>query len=148
MRPGVASWIADEKVAVAASRRCVSSGSTSRPTRRCATPSDVADSSAVATAGHPVDQLVRLVDDQQLVFGQHGGVGDGVDGQQRVVGDDDIGVPGLVAGLLGEAVGAERAAGHADAFPGRHADLRPRPVRHAGLRGRRGHRSRSSTPMR
>ena len=33
-----------------------------------------------------------LVDDEQLVFGQHRGVGDGVDGQQRVVGDDDVGV--------------------------------------------------------
>ena len=42
-------------------------------------------------AGHPVDEFVRLVDDEQVVLGQHRGVGDGVDGQQRVVGDDDVG---------------------------------------------------------
>ena len=68
-------------------------------------------------AGHPVRQFVGLVDDEQLVFGQHRGVGDGVDGQQRVVGDDDVGVPRLVARLLREAVGAERAARRADALP-------------------------------
>ena len=83
-------------------------------------------------AGDPVDQLVRLVDDQQVVFGQHVGVADGVDGQQGVVGDDDICVAGAVAGALGEAIGAERAAGHPDAFPRRHADLRPGSVRHPG----------------
>ena len=51
------------------------------------------------------------------MLGQYRGVGDGVDGQQCVVGDDDIGVPGFVARLLREAVGPERAAGDADAFP-------------------------------
>ncbi len=45
--------------------------------------------------GDPVHQIVGLVDDQQLVFGQHRRVGDGVDGQQRVVGDDDIGADRL-----------------------------------------------------
>ena len=83
-------------------------------------------------AGDPVRQFVCLVDDEQSVFGKHRGVGDGVDGQQRVVGDDDVGVPRRVACLLREAVGAERAARRADAFPGRDADLCPRPVRHAG----------------
>ena len=68
-------------------------------------------------AGHPVDQFVRLVDHEQLVFGQHRGVGYRVDGQQGVVGDDDIGVARLVAGLLGEAVGAERAAGRRRCIP-------------------------------
>ena len=89
--PACASWIADVNVAAAASRRCASSGSTSRATRRDATPSAVADSSRGGHAGDPVDQFVGLVDDEQVVLGQHGGVGDGVDGQQRVVGDDDVG---------------------------------------------------------
>ena len=44
-------------------------------------------------ARHPVDQFVRLVDDEQVVLGQHRGLGDGVDGQQGVVGDDDVGLP-------------------------------------------------------
>ena len=62
-----------------------------------------------------------------------------------MVGDDDVGLPGLPAGLLGEAVGAIRTAGHAEAFPRRHTDLRPGPFRHprsqvitvAGFGGRR-----------
>ena len=49
-------------------------------------------------AGDPVDQFVRLVDDQQVVFGQHVGIADGVDGQQGVVGDDDIGLPRAFTG--------------------------------------------------
>ena len=74
-------------------------------------------------AGYSVHQIVRLVDDQQLVFGQHGRVGDGVDGQQRVVGDDNISPAGFGSGAFGEAFGAERAARHAEAFPRGHADL-------------------------
>ena len=83
-------------------------------------------------AGDTVGQLVCLVDDEQPVLGQHGGIGDGIDGQQCVVGDHDIGVPRDVARLLREAVGAERAACRAYAFPGRDADLGPRAVGHAG----------------
>ena len=131
MRPGVASWIADEKRRRRGLEALCELGVDE--------PADAAVRNAQRRgrqlggghAGHPVHQLVRLVDHQQLVFGQHGGVGHRVDGQQRVIGDDDIGVAGLVAGLLREAVGPERAAGHADALPGRHGNLRPRPVRHA-----------------
>ena len=83
--------------------------------------------------GHPVHQVVRLVDDQQLMFGQHGRVGDGVDGQQRVVGDDNISPAGSSSCPFGEAFGAERAAGHAEAFPRGHADLCPGSVGYAGL---------------
>jgi hypothetical protein len=81
-------------------------------------------------AGDPVDEFVRLVDDEQVVLGQHVDVGDGIDGEQRVVRHDDIGVTRLVAGLLGEAVGSERTAAGAEAFAGGHTDLAPRPVGH------------------
>ena len=43
---------------------------------------------------HPVDQLVRFVDHQQRVLGQHRRFGHRIDGQQRVIGDDDIGAAG------------------------------------------------------
>ncbi|SHU86615.1 Uncharacterised protein [Mycobacteroides abscessus subsp. abscessus] len=49
MRPGSMSWMADPSVAMAASRRSASSGSTNRAARRSATAMDVADSSPVAT---------------------------------------------------------------------------------------------------
>ena len=49
MRPGVASWIAAAKLAVAASSRWVSSGFTNRVIRRAATPRTADVSSAVAT---------------------------------------------------------------------------------------------------
>ena len=82
---------------------------------------------------HPVRQLVCFVDDQQRVFGQDGGLRNGIDGQQRVVGDDDIGGAGPAPRPFGEALGAERATGHAHAFSGGDADLGPRSVRHTGL---------------
>ena len=43
--------------------------------------------------GHPVDQLVPLVDDHHVVLGQQGRVAEGVDGEQRVVGHHDVGRP-------------------------------------------------------
>ena len=70
-------------------------------------------------AGDPVDQLVRLVDDHDVVLGQHRAALEGVDRQQRVVGDDDVGLPGLGAGLLGEAVVADRAAAPRRGTPAR-----------------------------
>ena len=82
--------------------------------------------------GDTVSQLVRLIDDEKFVFGQDAGFGDGVDGQQGVIGDDHIGLSGLGAGLLGEAVRAVRAARHAEAFPRGDAHLGPGPVRHTG----------------
>ena len=48
-------------------------------------------------ARDPVDEFVGLVDDEQVVFGQHVDVGDGVDGEQGVVGDDDVGVAGVAS---------------------------------------------------
>ena len=52
-----------------------------------------------------------------MVLRQHRRVGDGIDGQQRVIGDDDVGLAGDRAGLLRETVGSERAARHAQAVP-------------------------------
>ena len=47
--------------------------------------------------GDPVDQLVRLVDDEHVVLGQHLAALEGVDGHERVVGDDDVDVLGGLA---------------------------------------------------
>ena len=79
-------------------------------------------------AGHPVDQLVRLVDHHDVVLGQHDEALQRVDREQRVVGDDDLGLAGPVARQLGEALPAVRALGRAEALPGGHADLPPGPV--------------------
>ncbi|GAA3353843.1 hypothetical protein GCM10020366_08530 [Saccharopolyspora gregorii] len=57
--------------------------------------------------GDPVDEVVRLVDHDDVVLWQHRPVVEGVDGQQGVVGDDDVGAPRLTAGPFGEAVGAD-----------------------------------------
>jgi hypothetical protein len=81
---------------------------------------------------HAVHQFMCLVDDKQFVLGQYRGVGDRVDGQQRVIGDDDVGQGGLGPCPLGEALTAERAAGNPYAFPRAHTDLRPGPVGHSG----------------
>ena len=42
--------------------------------------------------GHPVDQVVRLVDDHDVVLGQHEAVLQRVDREQGVVGDHDVGL--------------------------------------------------------
>ena len=73
-----------------------------------------------------------LVDDQHLVRGEDGGALDGVDGEQRVVGDDDVGQPGALAGQLGEALLPVGAAAGAQAFPGGDGHLRPGTVGDAG----------------
>lgn len=52
---------------------------------------------------------MRLVDDDHVVLGQHRAVLEGVDRQQRVVGDDDVGLARLLLGLLGETLLAVRA---------------------------------------
>ncbi|CFE45809.1 Uncharacterised protein [Mycobacterium tuberculosis] len=77
---------------------------------------------------------MSLVDNQQPMFWQYRRFGDGIDGQQRVVGDDDIGQAGRSTSPFGEALRAKRAAGHAEAFPRRNADLRPGSVSHTGLK--------------
>ena len=82
--------------------------------------------------GDPVGQFVRLIDDQEVMFGQHGRLSDCVDRQQGVIGDHDIRSARFGTGLFGETVRAVGAAGHAQAFPGRDADLRPRSLGHTG----------------
>ena len=52
------------------------------------------------------------------MLGEDVEVPDGVDGQQRVVGHDHIGLPGTFSGSFREAVRAEGAAGDAYAFSG------------------------------
>jgi hypothetical protein len=52
---------------------------------------------------------VGLVDDDDIVFGQHVRFPEGVDGQQGMVRHDDIGFGGLVPGDFGEAFGEQRA---------------------------------------
>ena len=72
--------------------------STSRP--RAAPPRSTAPARQLVgrDAGDPGDQLVRLVDDHHVVLGQHRDALDRVDREQRVVGDDDLGPAGRVAG--------------------------------------------------
>ncbi len=79
-------------------------------------------------AGHAGDQFVGLVDDQHLVLREHRGALDGVDGEQRVVGDDDVRELGALAGRLGEALGPVGALARAEALPGGDRDLGPGPV--------------------
>ncbi|GAA3215994.1 hypothetical protein GCM10020256_17930 [Streptomyces thermocoprophilus] len=76
-------------------------------------------------AGDPGHQFVGLVDDQHLVLRQHGRALDGVDGQQRVVGDDDLRELGVLAGRLGEALRPVGALRGAEALPGGHRHLPP-----------------------
>ena len=82
--------------------------------------------------GDPVHQVVRLVDDDHVVLGQHVDVGGGVDRQQRVVGHHDVRPGRRVPRPLGETAGAERAALRADALLRAHRDLAPGRLGHAG----------------
>ena len=88
---------------------------------------------------------MRLVDDHDAVLGQDAALAEGVDGEQRVVGHDDVGLGGHPPRPLGVALDPERAAVHPQALARRHGDLPPRLVGHAGdelvpvpARGRRG----------
>ena len=132
MRPAVPSRIADVSVVDAASRRSTSSGSTVLVMRRTATPKGVDESSCVATAVTRSTNSCASSTISSVVFGEDWRVRDRVDGQQCVVGDDDISAACHGTGLLREAVGAEWATSHAEAFPRRHAQLGPGPVRHTG----------------
>jgi hypothetical protein len=67
------------------------------------------------------------------VFGQHGGIGDGIDGEQCVIGHHHVGEAGFLSCLLREAVRAERTARYPDALPRRDTDLTPRPIGHTGF---------------
>ena len=81
--------------------------------------------------GHAVDQLVRLVDDENVVLGQHLPVLEGVDGHERVVRDDDVDVLRGLPGPLDEALGDDRAL-PAQALVRRDRDLPPRAVADPG----------------
>ena len=70
-------------------------------------------------------QLVGLVDDDGVVLGQHRHAVDRVDREQRVVGDDEVGVLGVLAGPLGEALQRVGAARRAEALAVVDADLPP-----------------------
>jgi hypothetical protein len=74
---------------------------------------------------------VRLVDDDDVVFGKHVNVGRRIDGEQRVVGHHDVRLGGRLPGLLGEAPRAERAARRADALLRADRDLPPGRLGHA-----------------
>ncbi len=76
---------------------------------------------------------MRLVDDDGVVVGDHRHALDGVDRQQRVVGDDQVGAVCLLARHLDEALLTERAPGCAQALAVVDRDLTPLPV---GVPGR------------
>ena len=79
-------------------------------------------------SGHPGGQLVRLVDHHGLVLGQSRAAVHGVDREQGVVGDHQVGRPGHLPGLLHEAQTALRAPLGAEALPHRDRDLLPAPI--------------------
>ena len=64
--------------------------------------------------------------------GRTGGALDGVDREQRVIGDDDLRELGPLTGHLGEALRSVGAFGGAETLPGRHRDLAPGPVGDTG----------------
>ena len=113
----------------AASRSPITSSSSSRRPRATARSTIAAVSSAGGHTGHPVDQLVRLVDDDHVVLRKDLEALEGVDREHRVVGDDDSTPAGPLPRQLGEAVLTVRALERAEALPGRHADLAARPGR-------------------
>lgn len=66
-----------------------------------------------------------LVDDQHLVLREHRSALDGVDGEEGVIGDDDLGELGPLTGQLSEALRAVRTLAGTQAFAGGDGDLRP-----------------------
>ena len=83
-------------------------------------------------AGHPVLELVGFIHHHNVVFRQHGQALERADGQHRVVGDDDVGVGGVLPGQFAEAFGRQGALLRAEALHGGDGDLPPGPVRDAG----------------
>ena len=78
---------------------------------------------------HDVLELVGLVDHRQLVLGEQQPVHGQVEPVEVEVHDDDVGLLGPLAGGLGEAHPAARAARRARALLRRHAQRAPRPLR-------------------
>ncbi len=73
-----------------------------------------------------------LVDHHDVVVRDHRDALDRVDREQRVVGDDQLGLEGAFARPLREALVGEGAACRAQALPRGHRDLAPHPVGVAG----------------
>ena len=73
------------------------------------------------------DELVGLVQHDGVALRQHLHAGEDVEGEQRVVGDDDVGLLGRLPRLLAEAVDPVRALA-AQALPGADRHLPPGPV--------------------
>lgn len=94
-----------------------------RPPHR---PVDLARSElARGHAGDPGDQFMSLVHDQHLVLRQDRCALDRVDGEQGVVGHDDISELGPLTGGLGEALGPVGAFARPQTLPGGDGDLAP-----------------------
>ena len=74
--------------------------------------------------GHGGDELVGLVEHDGVALRQHLHTGEHVEGEQRVVGHDDIGLLRRLARLLAEAVDPVRAPA-AEALPGADRHLAP-----------------------
>ena len=81
--------------------------------------------------GHPVGELMALVDDEHVVLRQHLAALEGVDRHEAVVGHDHVDVPRRRARLLHEALGDHRAL-LAQALMGRDRHLTPGPLGDAG----------------
>ncbi len=73
-----------------------------------------------------------LVDDQHLVLREDRRALDGVDREQRVIGDDDLGQLGALTGHLCEALRSVGTFGGAQALSGRNGHLGPRAVGDSG----------------
>ena len=77
-------------------------------------------------AGHAGDQFVGLVDDHSAVFGNSGAAMHGVDREQCVIGDHEVGGASRVPGALDKALITVRTALRTQALPDRDRDLSPR----------------------
>ena len=98
----------------------------SLPTR-CGHPGERGDAANVIRARRRSDvfEVVRLVDDHEVMLGEQPALEGEIERQQVLIDDDEIGGRRLVAGLLGEAHGAARAPRRARALTNAHADGRP-----------------------
>ena len=81
--------------------------------------------------GDAVDEFVGLVDDEQVVLGQHLAPLEGVDRHEGVVRHDDVDLLRVGARHFDEAV-LDDGALAAEALVARDGDLAPRPLGHAG----------------
>ncbi len=101
-------------------------------TARCGALDDPAGQLLGRNASDPVDQLVRLVDDDDVVLRQHVDLTQRIDREQRVIRDDDIGAHRSHPRRLSETVCAVRTIGGAKTLARRDGDLTPRPLADTG----------------